>query len=98
MRERHPDIDSYFKYRQCLEEAKTYAGKIETSVYLIDHLIEYHFNTTEKYIFEHHLILRRSLKIIANELNYSYGYTRQLLLQSRNKLDHLLLEHEKNNQ
>ncbi len=97
MRERHPDIDSYFKYRQCLEEAKYYAGKIETSVYLIDHLIEYHFNNAEKYIFEQHLILRRSLKNISIELNYSYGYTRQLLLQSRDKLDYLLLEHKKNN-
>lgn len=98
MKERNSDIDNYFKYRQYLEEARKTADKIDSSIYLIEHLLEYHFNDHEKYIFKEHLIQKRTLKDIANELCYSYGYTRQMLLHSRNKLDTLLLEHKKNNQ
>ncbi len=97
MKQRHSDIDLYFKYRQNLQDAKSCADQLQTSVYLIEHLIEYHFTVKEKYIFEEHLIHKRSLKEIAGEISYSYGYTRQLLLRSRNKLDCLLDEHKKNN-
>lgn len=76
---------------------KIKAQEIETSIYIIDHLIEYHFSDAEKYIFEQHLIKRVSLKEVANNLNYSYGYTRQMLLHARDKLDKLLNEHKKNN-
>lgn len=97
MKNRNPDIDHYFKYRQCLAQAKETVAQLETSVYIIEHLIEYHFNDTEKYIFEQHLVQKRRLIDIANDLNYSYGYTRQILLHSRNKLDLLLFDQKKNN-
>ncbi len=90
MKDRHPDINRYFSICQEYNKADRLQKELLHDIKDIELIINKNFSVTEKYIFEEHLVKRRSIKIIALELNYTYSYTRQLLLRARDKLSYLL--------
>ncbi len=94
MKDRHPDINRYFSIRQEYHQADALQNELIHEISVIESIIGTNFSATEKYIFEEHLVKRRSIKIIALELNYTYSYTRQLLLRARDKLSYLLYLHK----
>lgn len=93
MKDRHPDINRYFSIRQEYSKADILQRELIHDLKVIEAIITKNFSETEKYIFEEHLVKQRSIKIIAQELNYTYSYTRQLLLRARDKLSYLLYLH-----
>ncbi len=90
MKNRHPDLEYYFKYRYYTNLADESLQHLEHDPDFIHEIITTKFNDVEIYIFNEYLVKQRSLKSIASELNYTYSYTRQILFRAREKLNLLL--------